>query len=81
MARPDTVLYLKQNTIHDTEPVSLSASSSRYFCIASNIGQRVEMTMNAPKFTCQKVPFSGGSLSICDRSFVTFFLNLANIRA
>ena len=35
---PDTVSYRKQNTIHDTEPVSLSVSPSRIFFIVPNLG-------------------------------------------
>ena len=37
MARPDTVLYLKQNTIHDTEPVSLSVLPSHIIFIIPNL--------------------------------------------
>ena len=33
----DTVSYRKQNMIHDTKLVSLSVSTSRNFCIASNL--------------------------------------------
>ena len=33
------ILYrIGNSTIHDTDPVLLSVSSSRYFCIASNLG-------------------------------------------
>ena len=42
-----------QNTIHDTEPVSLSVSSSRYFCIASNLDCLLSKVL--PLFKNQRV--------------------------
>ena len=38
LGRPDTVSYRKHNNEHDTEPVSLSVSSSRIFFIVPKLG-------------------------------------------